>query len=517
LRRAQVTLSGDQNLQRLATTDSEGRYVFTDLPAGRFTLTAAKGGYLTLQYGQARPFEPGRPVTLNAAQALSQIDLTLPPASAISGRVTDRYGDPAVGARVLVERYQYTPEGQRRLTRASGTAATATDDRGAFRVFGLMPGEYVVSATLRQLPSLAAATGGPAPVDTASYVQTYHPGTPNLANAQPVILRLGEEATVHFGLASGRMSVISGTVTDSTGLPAAGAEMMLVTMADNGTGSGRGSGSVAANGSFRIPSVAPGQHYLQVRLPPRPGGPATVETANAPIAVAGSHVEGIQISTAPATTIAGTVVWEGTAPRSTAASVTPLRITAAPADGRPALLGLVSVGDAAATGLVAANGAFRLGGLAGSIRLSADGVPPDWTVKSIAAAALDLTNAPVDTAQLAASGDVRVVLTDRLTELTGSVRDAQGGAVAEYIVVVLPADPVAAAVASRYTRTLRPDQRGAFRVRGLPAGRYIAAAVNALEQGSEWDPAFQATVRGGAAPFTLSEGQTLSVMLELNP
>ena len=120
IRRAQVTLTGEQSVQRLVTTDGNGRYEFSDLPAGRFTISAAKGGYLTLQYGQRRPFEPGRPVTLTDAQILGQVDLTLPRAGVISGRVIDRFGEPAVGADIVVERYQYSSDGQRRLTRAPG-------------------------------------------------------------------------------------------------------------------------------------------------------------------------------------------------------------------------------------------------------------------------------------------------------------------------------------------------------------------------------------------------------------
>ena len=54
VRRAWVQLSGAQISSRRVTTDNEGRYEFSELPPGQFTLTVSKGGYLTLQYGQRR-------------------------------------------------------------------------------------------------------------------------------------------------------------------------------------------------------------------------------------------------------------------------------------------------------------------------------------------------------------------------------------------------------------------------------------------------------------------------------
>jgi hypothetical protein len=70
-------------------------------------------------------------------------------------------------------------------------------------------------------------------------------------------------------------------------------------------------------------------------------------------------------------------------------------------------------------------------------------------------------------------------------------------------------------IAARYTRTVRPDQQGRFQTRGLPPGDYLAAAVESLEQGGHWDPAFRKQVETTARRFRLTEGQTATVDLTL--
>src|SRR5262245_18414817 len=64
LRRAQVRISSTHIGSKSSLTDAQGRYEFKDLPAGRFNLSVSKAGFLTMQYWQNRPFEPGKPLEL---------------------------------------------------------------------------------------------------------------------------------------------------------------------------------------------------------------------------------------------------------------------------------------------------------------------------------------------------------------------------------------------------------------------------------------------------------------------
>src|SRR5688572_24738521 len=104
LRRAQVRLSAPEIAVKTALTDTEGRFEFKDLPAGRFTLSASKSGYVTVQYGQTRPFESGRPIELADKQTMERADVTMPRGGVISGRIIDEFGDPVPDAMVTTMR-----------------------------------------------------------------------------------------------------------------------------------------------------------------------------------------------------------------------------------------------------------------------------------------------------------------------------------------------------------------------------------------------------------------------------
>src|SRR5437773_4824117 len=130
---------------RGALTDENGIFDFTELPAGRYTLTVSKSGFISLSYGQRRPLQAGTPLQLGDGQQLKGVDFQLPRGSAIAGRVLDEDGDAMPGVAVRVMRYQYQ-QGERRLTPAG---SAQTDDRGQFRVWGLLPGDYYVSAVAR--------------------------------------------------------------------------------------------------------------------------------------------------------------------------------------------------------------------------------------------------------------------------------------------------------------------------------------------------------------------------------
>ena len=114
LRRARVTVMGTSiEMPRTVITADDGSFSVTSLPAGRFTVTAAKDGYVPMAYGATRTARPGTPVAVGDQQSVT-VMLRLPRGAVITGTITDIDGQPAQGITVtaLVRRY-LSPAGER--------------------------------------------------------------------------------------------------------------------------------------------------------------------------------------------------------------------------------------------------------------------------------------------------------------------------------------------------------------------------------------------------------------------
>src|SRR5689334_9925917 len=69
LRRALVTLTADGSPERVtATTDDAGAFAFTNLPPNRYSLSAAKAGYVPMNFGSKRPGGSGTPIVVVEGQ-----------------------------------------------------------------------------------------------------------------------------------------------------------------------------------------------------------------------------------------------------------------------------------------------------------------------------------------------------------------------------------------------------------------------------------------------------------------
>jgi protocatechuate 3,4-dioxygenase beta subunit len=164
---------------------------------------------------------------------------------------------------------------------------------------------------------------------------------------------------------------------------------------------------------------------------------------------------------------------------------------------------------------------FEMRGVHGPRRIEISGSPGGWTLKSVFANGVDVTDQPLHFGEPQQSlTDVEVVLTNQLTELDGSVRDARGEPVRYYALLVFSTDVNRRYPGSRYFRRGRPDASGNFALRGLPPGEYFVASVASasVPTGGDdaWqDPDFLDSIEAGAARVTLTEGQKISVSSRL--
>jgi len=495
VRRAQVRAQSNSGRgARLVTTDGEGRFELRDLPAGRWVVSVSKGGFVTQQFGQRHPYEAPEPIELADGQRVAA-DFALSRGGVITGHVFDEFGDPVTGARVQVMRSQMR-QGRRQLSAAG--VADQTDDTGAFRIFGLAPGDYYVAGNLRVAPI-------DSPEGAVTYAPTYYPGTPALSEAQRVQVLAGQEqSNLGFVLMPVRAVRVTGTIVGTSGEPI---QAIVNLIAAGGAEEGpqtANAGRTDAGGNFTITNVVPGSYLLNVNGR-RGGGGARggaagpdIEMASVPIAVGDGDVAGVTVVTSRGATVRGTVVFQGGARPQLGAS----RVTAQPL--RP---GFSPVQPATIT----STGTFELSGLLGPHAIRLDRLPPDWTIRSITAGGVDVTDRPVDfrgTEQV----NVSIVLTDRITEITGTV--SAGNKPADASVVVFADDPEKWTFPSRYVQTVRSTAEGAFSIRALPpGGRYLIAALDYLEQGEQQDPEFLERIRGRASSVSLADGDKKSIAL----
>jgi Carboxypeptidase regulatory-like domain len=487
---------------RLATTDAQGRFEFRELAAGRYTITANKGGFVGLQYGQRRPSESGTPLEIGNGQLVDKLVIALPRGSVISGRIFDEFGEPVANAIVNAFRYGYAGGARRYLPAGGQNSRDTTDDQGAFRLFGLPPGEYIVSANFR---------GGGGDVtdpstEPSGYAPTYFPGTPNGAEAQRVRVDVGQElGSVNFALIAARLVRISGTVIDSQGAPSTTANLVLMP-ADTMRGMPilpGGGARVDRTGAFRITGVAPGRYMLQASTNLARGKQAAGEGefARLDIAVGAQDLDGVAVVTAPGARVTGQIVTDDGQPP----AVRPDQIQVAARSARPEHPGFAG---RSSTARVAADWTFSLAGLFDPALFRLGG-GQGWSIKQVVLNGQDITDAPLEFTPGQTISGVQIVLTQKSTTLSGAVLDGRGRPVTAGAVVVFPAEERLWTYQSRFIRLARADQSGRYEIKGLPPyDDYRLAAVQEAEDGQAGDPEFLAALKPAAATLSLNEGET---------
>ncbi len=194
-----------------ALTDQDGRYTIAGLPAGTYNISASKTSFVTVSFGASRPQRPGTRLRLVQGQEVRDVDIRLPRGGVLTGRVFDESGEPVVRTSVRAMRFQYV-QGERRLAQVG---SGESDDRGQFRIYGLMPGAYVVAASVRaeSAPGEGTETAG-----TVSFAPTYYPGVSAVTDATPIVLGLQQEvSTVDFLLQLVPTARVTGVVSSASG------------------------------------------------------------------------------------------------------------------------------------------------------------------------------------------------------------------------------------------------------------------------------------------------------------
>jgi uncharacterized protein (DUF2141 family) len=547
MRRAIVTISGSTlPLSRSTITDDGGRFEFHELPAGRFTVTAARKAYVTTGVGARRAGRPGTAVSVAAGANVEGLRITLPKGAVLTGVVSDINGAPIPSLPVSV--FRLTPS-------YASAGSDITDDRGVYRVYGLSPGDYVVAAVPRTTGVGDMAVMSEKEIDTAlralerrtspttaerpgaavanevddgsvrraySFAPSYHPGTAVASDATKITVAAGEERSgLDFTLGMVPTASVGGVVTGIDGQPARDVQLSILSIGPSLplvfgmtelTPSHTG-----ADGTFLFASVTPGTYRITARrmpgaasMPPGAVAPPstaqgrgpTTEWAVAEVTVNGDDVAGLSLSMRPGLKLTGRVVFEGTA--TLPSNLSSLRVTLTPVPVPARGGGVVPVG-------LRPDGSFEITNLLPNAYAIALTLPENladgWWPRSAIARGRDLLDVPLD---LTAGGDAPEVvftLSDRRPLLTGQVQNADGQPSPDCLVVAFSAEQAHWLPKSRRVRVVRPATDGHYRVEDVPPGEYYVSTIEDADEDQWYESAFLRRLAGTAVRVVIGEGE----------
>jgi 5-hydroxyisourate hydrolase-like protein (transthyretin family) len=524
------------------TTDARGRFAFNDVRPGTYKLMFAGSGYAKQDYGQRAIGAGGVPMTLAPGQAKTDIVMRMAAVGALSGRIRDTAGQPAVGIPVQLFRFAYDETGQRKAQRVT---ATKTDDRGEYRMYYLSPGRYYMSAGNQ--PGTNPQAGSPSGLEALffgtgystanripqNYALAYYPGVADENSAVAIDVQSGADLRGIDLFVSAQQSYrVRGRVLDpGTGRPPQTAGITIVPQnADLLLSGGLSFGSPnyrAADGTFEFQNVSAGTYTISVSLPNPPQtrpldlnsmSPADRNAylqamqdaelarpkASATVNVVNTDVDGIILMLGVSSSISARVRAESNAPN------------AGPFDFiRVELRGNASAGTDPLNGgpqsrPVAPDGSFRIDNVwPGEYRVAVGGLPSGLYVKEARLGSADVLNTPLRVTG-PDSNTLDILLSPNVATIDGAVVDVSGQPMPGAQVVLIPKGN------RERTELFRPvtaDLSGRFAIPSVAPGEYTLAAWDVIEPNAFFHPDFirQAEANGRAVRILESSSQTVNV------
>jgi hypothetical protein len=351
-----------------ARTSGAGEFEFAGLPAGRYQLIASRVGYATRPFQSSGLFDLGRDLTLEDGQTLDGLDILLPRAGAIRGRVVDDAGRPVAGADVR-------PQARHDGRLVGVQRGSQTNSAGEYELAGLEPGQYYVEASARQVRT-----------PTRDYDRTWYPGVGDAARAALVRVEASATTTgIDLTLEASVRRVLAGSVQDPDGNVPAGATLRYL-QREPGGGFQRGFQlRFPDGGRFEYHTLRAAPAFLIAQAP----HPAGTLVDVAAVDLTDRSLEDVRLVLRPGARVSGRLAVNGTLPP----LARPIRIVCPLAGTEPAPRGEDDGGDAAP------DGTFTIDGLLGERDLHVLFLPAGWGVTSIRRGTQDMTAAPLTLAR----------------------------------------------------------------------------------------------------------------------
>jgi Carboxypeptidase regulatory-like domain len=287
-----VRAAGSFATGRTTVSDAEGSFRVNNLDSGLYTLIANAPGYITV------PADPNAPPSYYRIG--DSVRLELVRGGVITGVVTNALGEPVVAVRVRAGMVR-DAKGQPPKMASAGLMEQPTDDRGVYRMYGLAPGNYLVSA------------GGFGTAQSFQFnpydsdLPTYAPSSAR-DNAVEVSVRGGEESSADIRYRAEAGFSISGTVKLAG---TTGATIMLTSVG----------GSYPVANAFQVPGgrgfafngIANGDYDLvaqEINTSQNPTAPVLALSERKRVTVKGASVTGIELVPRPLASVRGRISLE---------------------------------------------------------------------------------------------------------------------------------------------------------------------------------------------------------------
>ncbi len=507
LKKAYVTIAKSDMGRRAqpytALTKDDGLFEIPDIPAGQYRMTVNRNGFVRYLYGarNARQ-QQGGALTLAAGQKLTGLTVKLTPGAVITGRIVDQDGEAMSNVMVSVLRYTYM-DNERRLAPAE---TAMTNDLGEFRIFGLQPRSYYLSAQVRNGGGPGGRAGFMMMFDgeegDQSFGSVYYPGVNDVANANSIELRAGEEFRADMTIMPVRTFRVSGRVIDVNGEPAKEGMAMLISR-NNATfmpaGMGQiGGGPGVRDGRFEIRGVAPGSYTLTAFV--RGEEMASAQTE---VDVTESNVENVNVSLSSAREIPGVLRIEGDNGKLKASDFSLFFMPS-----RGGMFGGFANAQVKEDGSFVAKN-LMLDDYIVSVNLANQ----DAYLKSIRAGGEELLYTGLNVAR--ARPPIEIIISTRAGSAEGTVKDSDSKAAQGALVVLIPEKPVRTRQGA--ARTASTDQNGYYKFRGLRPGKYQLYALEDADDDEYQDANFSKRHADQATTIEVKESTVSTAELKLVP
>ncbi|HYW72056.1 MAG TPA: carboxypeptidase-like regulatory domain-containing protein [Pyrinomonadaceae bacterium] len=502
---------GEDEGQEVAT-DANGNFKIIGLSRIAYRLSAEVPGYVP------KPRDPdSNPIGYYHAGDAVRLEMTK--GGVITGTVTKANGDPVVGADVrayLIRDYK----GQT-VRYSTPSSSRETDDRGVYRMYGLAPGTYVVSAGGGDMSDYAVKPFG---TDAPTFAPSSTRDT-----AIEITVNSGEEAAnidIHYRGDPGH--VVSGKIANSSGTEGHSFEVVLYSEVRGGQHAAYNVYSHSVSRGFIFSGVADGEYQIVAQGESRSGWFLSEPLR---INVTGADVTGVELNFKPLASISGSLVFEDAKAPGCQDKPRPLLgetvIGAYHNEKNAAKEQPQFVWDLGQPVTPDSHGAFVLRNLAaGQYRFSTRPLAKFWYLKSIAwpaVARAAQANQPLDAARnwtTIKTGDklsgLTITFASGAGSLQGRIENPVKSLPPRAFVYLAPAESDKREDVLRYFAVLA-ESDGSFAIGNIPPGRYWVLAKAAVESDANMLSKLRLPDETQLRAKILHDGELAKASAELKP